>query len=524
MCLLVPFWDDVLYTAGYVPKYIHTHRDVREVALSLSHWAGYDPAYGQLLWLRYVLEAEAATRGKARIFTSYHKIMKDWSVVAQRTSDALDLVWPSYSDRVCAEIEEFLDQDLQHMKARSEGRGGGRLSPWAAETFEIMERWAENGEDPNDHVTLNAIRENFNLATPVFSTLVETGRRDAVSLQVKAQEEKQTLIRLESLQSETTKAQEGLNAAQGESAELRRLAEEAQAQVQTLNAAQEQSRAERAEVQVRLEAAQGEGAELRRLAEEAQAQVQTLNAAQEQSRAERAEVQARLEAAQGELGSAHALLDQIEGEAKELRHRKSSLESELSQRSHEAEEVGGQLANARHDIERLAGERDKVIADRDALFAEREQVTRKFRVEKVQLEKQLREKLATALQRHRERDDSAQAQIRAIQAALDLTSEKVQTLVADKAALQLSLEKSAAGTKRAESQLEAAQGEGAELRRLAQEAQAQIQTLNAAQEQALEHQREAEAKSKDLLDSTSWRITAPLRRVVLAYRGFWKQT
>ena len=572
MCLLVPFWDDVLSAAGYVPKYLHTHRNALEVTLSLSHWAGYDPAYGQLLWLRYVLEAEAATRGKARCFTSYHQLMQDWSTVAHRTSDALDLAWPSFSDRVCAEIDEFLEGDLQHMKAQSNRLGrSGRLSPWVAETFDIMERWAEKGEDPNDHTTLDAFRENFNRATPVFSTLVETGRRDALSLQVKVREEERSLAGLATLQGEATQLREHLKAAQGESAELRRLAEEARAQVQTLNAAQEQARAERAEVA------------------------------------------ARLEAAQGELEKAHTLLAEFEDETKELKHRKATLESELNQRSHEAEQVGGQLADARRDIERLAGELDKTAVKRDALVAEQEQMRRKLRVETIQLEKQLREDLATALQRHREREDSALVQIRATQTALELASEKAQALTTDKAALQLSLKKSAAEAKQLESQLvnvgeqvesltkelqtsriereklmaernaflrdlrnekirseqemrnqlvsalrdnrenadaartkaeadiaalrwenaaqeeqalaeraevaarlEAAQGESAELRRLAEEAQAQVQTL---QEQAIKHQRDAEANVQDLLNSTSWRMTAPLRRFVLAYRG-----
>lgn len=95
MCLLVPFWERVLSRAGYVPKYLHTHRHPLEVAQSLHHLGGYECAYGQMLWLRYVLEAEAATRGRSRFFTSYTALLTDWPALARRSSDVLDLAWPS---------------------------------------------------------------------------------------------------------------------------------------------------------------------------------------------------------------------------------------------------------------------------------------------------------------------------------------------------------------------------------------------------------------------------------------------
>ncbi|MCF7702151.1 sulfotransferase family protein [Loktanella sp. M215] len=142
MCMLVPFWETVLEAAGYAPRYLHTHRHPLEVAQSLDHWAGYDQGYGQLLWLRYVLTAEASTRGQVRHFTSYTRLMQDWRAVARNAGESLDLVWPRQSDRAAAEIDDFLDRDLSHMQARDDHASDRqRLAPWVATTFAILERW-----------------------------------------------------------------------------------------------------------------------------------------------------------------------------------------------------------------------------------------------------------------------------------------------------------------------------------------------------------------------------------------------
>lgn len=192
MCMLVPFWETVFDAAGYAPRYLHTHRHPLEVAQSLDHWAGYEQGYGQLLWLRYVLTAEAATRGQTRHFTSYNRLMDDWRAVARDAATGLDVVWPRQSDKTVAEIDDFLDSKLSHMRVREDTAGSRhRLTPWVAATFAIMERWSAGGEDNADWATLDEIRSAFDVASPTFSTAVETGRADALALRGKIQSEKQ---------------------------------------------------------------------------------------------------------------------------------------------------------------------------------------------------------------------------------------------------------------------------------------------------------------------------------------------
>jgi hypothetical protein len=174
LCLLYPFWQDILTQAGCTPLVIHTHRNPMDVAASLDHWAGYNRAYGLMLWLRYVLDGEFATRGVPRFFASYDLLMRDWATLAEGAATALNIAWPLPAATVAAEVEAFLSDDLTHFSRSSPGAANDPYQiPWVGPVYEIMERWAESGEDRADHAKLDAIRSQFNTAASVFFDLIE---------------------------------------------------------------------------------------------------------------------------------------------------------------------------------------------------------------------------------------------------------------------------------------------------------------------------------------------------------------
>jgi hypothetical protein len=174
LCLMFPFWDDILRQAGCTPLVIHTHRNPMDVAASLGHWAGYNRAYGLMLWLRYVLDGEAATRGRPRFFASYGLLMRDWAALVARASDTLKISWPVPPASIAADVDAFLSADLMHFSRDNAGVAEDpQLIAWVGPVFQIMERWAESGEDQGDHATLDAIRSQFNTAATVFLDLTE---------------------------------------------------------------------------------------------------------------------------------------------------------------------------------------------------------------------------------------------------------------------------------------------------------------------------------------------------------------
>ncbi len=180
ICRLAPFWFDVLETAGIRPLVLLPLRNPLEVAASLEKRDGFPPELGHLLWLRHVLEAEAASRGRPRLHCSYDELMTDWPRLAARTSEALNFSWPRAPERAAPEIDAFLAEGLRHHReAPQRVAENPALSAWLRETHAILARWAAEGEDPADFPALDRIRAAFDEATPAFARLVAHGRDDA---------------------------------------------------------------------------------------------------------------------------------------------------------------------------------------------------------------------------------------------------------------------------------------------------------------------------------------------------------
>lgn len=198
ICRLVPFWEPCLLKAGMVPKYLHIHRHPLEVARSLHFWAGYSQNYGLILWLRYQLDAEAATRGKPRYFTSYQQLMTDWSQVLQQADTVLDLGIGPIPPGAARKIDAFLDRDMNHMAVQDPApEQGEELTSWVLRSFDIVQGWVENGENLEDWDALDEIRRDFDRATPEFAALVEEGRQNDLRLKARVMNENAMLGKLD---------------------------------------------------------------------------------------------------------------------------------------------------------------------------------------------------------------------------------------------------------------------------------------------------------------------------------------
>ena len=110
-----------------------------------------------LLWLTYVLQAEAETRGLRRAFTSFDHVITDPVQTLTDTQDALGLTFPLQSADMEQQILDFVSADLRH---HSEPNTDA-LPDMVRTVFEIMNRWAASQEDPRDHDALDRIRRVF---------------------------------------------------------------------------------------------------------------------------------------------------------------------------------------------------------------------------------------------------------------------------------------------------------------------------------------------------------------------------
>lgn len=171
LCRLATFWHEVLEGLGVDVKVVHTHRHPANVAASLHQRDGLERQLGLLLWLRYVLDAEAGSRGKVRGFTSFERIMADWRQEVVRLEMALDLRFPQDMTDAAAKVACFLSPSLVHF-APGNHASDADLPRMVRQVHDIMEKWADMGEDPADHATLDKIGERLSQDAAVYAPLI----------------------------------------------------------------------------------------------------------------------------------------------------------------------------------------------------------------------------------------------------------------------------------------------------------------------------------------------------------------
>lgn len=169
---VLPIWSDALAHQNYQPGLIITHRNPFEVAQSLLDRNGFPHSYSLLLYLRYMLDAERFTRGSPRTFTSYDRVLSDWRGALREIKDQLDLEFPCSIEAVASKVDAFISADLRHhAAARPDEAIHPILSGFVAEASEIMERWANVGEDSRDYNALDRLEGLISEASWSYSKM-----------------------------------------------------------------------------------------------------------------------------------------------------------------------------------------------------------------------------------------------------------------------------------------------------------------------------------------------------------------
>ena len=180
LCRILPFWLDVLDAAEVRPLIVTPLRNPLDVAASLARRNGFDPAFSMLLWLRYVLDGERASRGLPRVFTAYEGVKENWRTIAQDAQSKLGVVWPCRPDGVAGAVSAYVSSSLHHHRAAPEALfNDPATSEWFTETYRILSGWAKSGESPRDFATLDRVRSEFGTASPVLSQLIAAEQRTA---------------------------------------------------------------------------------------------------------------------------------------------------------------------------------------------------------------------------------------------------------------------------------------------------------------------------------------------------------
>ena len=503
ICRMVPFWNEVVEAEGYAARFILTIRNPMEVAQSLHTRDKILLAEGLLLWLRHVLDAEASTRGGVRYITSYESLLENWVGVATGLQQAFGFSLPQFDDSATQEIEEFLSRGLRHhAELPAKIIENPAISSWLREAYGIFERWVADGEQEEDYAQLDEIRRAFDVAAPFFGQLIDP-------LQT---EHRRAIGELNEVRKQSEAARASLSAQENELAEAR----------QALEAAETRGREQGAQAEEARQTFMRELGELRKSYDDDRI-------AHEDTVAELRDTQHRLTAdlqgARDSISELQSALAQRRLEADEATERAASLQKELEQRAAEQGDLRKKVERQDRELSLATGEILKAQA------RQAEAATRWGRREAGLMADLRKARYAVAREEqqaavlHAELESVTREKADAEKQAGDWKAESAQ-LASEKDQLSSLSEQKKQELARVGGLLKAAQLELEKQRR-------EVTALAGAREKLrkeLDEKTRTMVKQnetlsrlsgamKEIRESTSWRITQPLRNIVDMVRG-----
>lgn len=169
VCRFARFWLEVFEEEGIEAKIVLPLRSPLEVAQSHRTRDGFPIQKGLLLWLRHVLDAEAASRDLPRGVFEWTALLKDWRAVALHLESSLGTRWPAMTDLSAIGVDRFLARDLKHESvSEAELATHPQLHAWVIEAYEALRELARNPASNSARATLDMVRDRFDDAARFF--------------------------------------------------------------------------------------------------------------------------------------------------------------------------------------------------------------------------------------------------------------------------------------------------------------------------------------------------------------------
>ncbi len=169
MCRLMPFWGPVFSQAKWSVRALLPIRPPLEVSQSLHCRDGIGPAYGCLLWLRHVFDAELETRGVARAFLDWPQFLGDGRNALAQASEQLGVIWPYWCESALADIDQFVSTDLRRQRtSEADMQTHPAVNDLVRRTYAAMIELVRDSASSDVLRKLDELRAGFEIASTLF--------------------------------------------------------------------------------------------------------------------------------------------------------------------------------------------------------------------------------------------------------------------------------------------------------------------------------------------------------------------
>jgi hypothetical protein len=240
MCRLVSFWLKALDASAIGAAAILVVRDPVEVSGSLAARDALNSEFSVLMWLRYMLDAERATRSIPRSIVSYRELLTDWHAVAHRIAHDLSITWPVSLVEAGGAIEQFLKPELcHHVSAANEIHAAPPLGSWATNTRNALDqlRSSNSTRTAQALATLDEVRGEIDAAAIAFGRADEAIRSQTFARLTEIDADRRSLQEhVAAVEADRTRLRERAAAFEAEQSRTAAVAEEAQRRTTKLEA------------------------------------------------------------------------------------------------------------------------------------------------------------------------------------------------------------------------------------------------------------------------------------------------
>jgi hypothetical protein len=136
LCVLFPLWRSAFLASGIVPSVVLATRPVSEVVASLATRDDLDATHASLLWLKHMLGAEHASRGLVRTAVSYDHFVLQPVIELDRCLSELGAPKPGRD--VMLHAVAAVDQGKRHHRAPTLDVGDSQLLDCLAEVERLL--------------------------------------------------------------------------------------------------------------------------------------------------------------------------------------------------------------------------------------------------------------------------------------------------------------------------------------------------------------------------------------------------
>lgn len=180
ICRLAPIYFQAFAAMNAEVHPVIIFRNPLEVATSLEKRNDIHAVDAIHLWLRYILDAEEATRKMERSFVHYDSFLDNWPLVMGKIQEHFGLDWPVSVEDAKPQIDAHINRGLKHNEYSSADTiHDVRTEGWAAEVFGALEVLQNNPKAEHPLKRLKQIKTDLdraNLALSSFSMFSEKRR------------------------------------------------------------------------------------------------------------------------------------------------------------------------------------------------------------------------------------------------------------------------------------------------------------------------------------------------------------